>query len=149
MLACDIRVGCWWYGSRGWTFLSIFHYTWLTCDRWQHRGGMRKWCLIWECVRSKCVSPNSSMWKKWHPLTFINTCWTSMETKQWLWAQWDGGWCFEAVATATMGADFYKHGKQALVYACWRCIANGSDYIEKWNFGAEYFLFLHVLVPTK
>ena len=24
--------------------------------------------------------------KKWHPLTFIDACWTFLETKQWMWA---------------------------------------------------------------
>ena len=26
MLSHNIRGGCWWYGSRGWAFLPIFHY---------------------------------------------------------------------------------------------------------------------------
>ena len=38
---------------------------------------------------SKGVSLNSSMLKKWHPLTFIGTCWAFLETNQWMWAQWD------------------------------------------------------------
>ena len=55
-------------------------------------------------IRGKCwwygwrgMSLNSSMRKKWHSLTFTNTCWTFMETKQWMWAQWWGGWCISAV----------------------------------------------------
>jgi len=33
------------------------------------------WCLTWKCIESKGVSLNSFMWeKKWHSLTFINTC---------------------------------------------------------------------------
>ena len=28
------------------------------------------------------------------------------------------------------GADFYEHSMQALVHQC-KCIANGSDYVEK------------------
>jgi len=36
-----------------------------------------------------------------HPLTFVDVCGTLMETKQWKWAQWGGGWCVSAVARAT------------------------------------------------
>ena len=38
--------------------------------------------------------------KKWHPLTFINTCWTFLETKQWMWAQWGNGHCASAMMKA-------------------------------------------------
>ena len=51
------------------------------------------------CIWSKGVSLNSSMWKKLHPLTFINACWMFIETKHWIWAQWGGGWCVSAVVT--------------------------------------------------
>ena len=34
MLAANIR-SKWWYGSRGWTFPPISHYTLLPCDRWR------------------------------------------------------------------------------------------------------------------
>ena len=40
--------------------------------------------------------------KKWHPLTFTDFCWMCVETKEWMWAQWDGGWCISAVVTATV-----------------------------------------------
>jgi hypothetical protein len=38
--------------------------------------------------------------KKLHPMTFIDACWTFTETKQWMLAQWGGGWHDSAVATA-------------------------------------------------
>jgi len=38
---------------------------------------------------------NSSMWKKWHTVTFIDACWMFMETKMWMWAQWGGGGAFQ------------------------------------------------------
>ena len=41
------------------------------------------------------------MRKKLHPMTFIGACWTFTETKQWMLAQWGGGWCVSAVATGT------------------------------------------------
>ena len=46
---------------------------------------------IWHGSAYKSVKLNSSMWKKWHPLTFTDACWTFMETKQWMWAQWGVG----------------------------------------------------------
>jgi len=39
--------------------------------------------------------------KKLYPLTFIDICWTGMETKQWMLSQWSGGWCISAVVTET------------------------------------------------
>ena len=38
--------------------------------------------------------------KKLHPLTFVDTCWMFLETKQWMSAQWHVGWCISAVANA-------------------------------------------------
>ena len=88
--------------------------------------------------------------KKWHPLTFIDSCWTFMETKLWMWAQWGSGWYFLAVVTTTVvhlpDADFYKHGVQAPVH-CWqKCIANGVDYVEKLCSVDENFLYQIVLL---
>ena len=51
------------------------------------KGQLTKWHLTWKYRWSKDVSLNSSMKKKWHPLTFIDTL---METKRWMWAQWGG-----------------------------------------------------------
>jgi len=76
------------------------YFTVLLCDRWQQRGSLTKWCLTWKYVWSKGVSLDSSMLKKWHPLAFIDACWMSKETKQWVWAQWGGGWCISTVVTA-------------------------------------------------
>jgi len=84
LLIHNIRGGCWWYGSRDWTLPPIFHSILLLCDRWQQRGSLTKWRLTWKWVWSKDVSLNSSVQKKMHPLTSIDTCWTFMETKQWI-----------------------------------------------------------------
>jgi len=76
-----IRGRCCWYGSRGWTFQLISHYTLLLCNRWQHCGSLTERCLTWKCVWRKGVSLNSSMWKKYHPLTFTDARWMFIETK--------------------------------------------------------------------
>jgi len=73
MLAHDVRGGCWWCGSRGWTFLSMSHYVLLPCDSWQQRGSLTGWCPTRKCVWSKGVSLNSCMQKKWQPMAFIDT----------------------------------------------------------------------------
>ena len=74
MSAHNIRGGCWWDGSRGWTFPPAFHGMLLLCDRWQQRGTLTEWRLTWKCGWSKAVELNSSMQKKWPLLTFINAC---------------------------------------------------------------------------
>ena len=99
MLARDVRGRWWWYGSRGWTFLPIFRYILVLWDRWQKRDSLTTWHLTWKCVWSKGVSLNPSMWKKWHPLTFISAWQTFLETNQWMWAQWGSGWCLSAMVT--------------------------------------------------
>ena len=78
----DIRGECRWYGSRGCTVPSTFHYKLLLCDRQQQRGGLTQWCLTWKHAWSKGVALNSSMQKKWHPLTFIDACWAPMPSEQ-------------------------------------------------------------------
>ena len=37
--------------------------------------------------------------EKLHPLTFIYAFGIFLETKKWMWAQWDGGWCVSAAMT--------------------------------------------------
>ena len=71
----SLRSGCWWYGGRDWTLLTIFNYMLLSCNRWQQRGSLTEWRLTWKCIWSKGVSLNSSMQKKRHPLTFSGACW--------------------------------------------------------------------------
>ena len=99
MLAHDVRGRWWWYDSRGWTFPPVPCYMLLPWDRWLQRGSLTKWYLTWKCTWSKHLSFNSSMWNKWHPLTFTDACWTFMGPKQWRWAQWGTGWCISVVAT--------------------------------------------------
>jgi len=89
----------------------------LPCNRWQQRGSLKKWCLKWQCEQSKGVELNSSTQTKWYPVTFINIFWMFMEVKQWLWAQWGGGWSISAVVTVTsVGADFEELSVQAVVH---------------------------------
>ena len=50
------------------------------------------------------------MWKKLHPVTFIDACWMFTETKQWMLAQWGSGWRVSAVATATYKTSHVPDG---------------------------------------
>ena len=119
----NTRGGCWWYSSRGWTFSPISCNMLLLCDRWQQRCSLTEWHLTWRCIWSRCVELNSSVQKKWHPLTFISTYWLFMETKEWMRAQWGCGWCISAVATAMWRTshapgnhvDFYEHSMLTVV----------------------------------
>ena len=119
------RGGWWWYSSRGWTFLPIFCCILLLCDRWWQRSSLTKWRLSWKCVQSKGVELNFSVQKKWHPLTFIDVCWTFVVTNQWMWVQWGSGtfqhwrqWCERQAVFQTAMQIFFKCSTQALVH-CW------------------------------
>jgi len=103
MLAHNIKGKWWWYGNRAWTFMPIFHYVSLPWDRWQQRGSMTKWHLTLKCSWSKSVELNSSMQKKWHPVSFTDAYWMLVETNQWMSAQWGNRWCISAVLTVTVG----------------------------------------------
>ena len=66
--------------------------TWCCCvtdgSRWA--SDMEVW------MKERCVT-------ECHPLTFSDACWMFMETKQWMWAQWGGGWCISAEVIAAVG----------------------------------------------
>jgi len=58
--------------------------------------------------------------------------------------QW---WYWQEVTSA--GADFDKHGMQALVHCWWKCIANNDGgYIEKSSFTAKNLLYQAVLLGS-
>ena len=134
-LVHGVRGECWWYGNRGWTFPTVLRYTLWPCDRWQQGGILTEWRLTWKCVWSKGESLNSFMWKKLHSLTFTDACWTFVEIKQWMWAQWGVGgalqqwWQQQWVISS--GVDVYEHSMQALVHCWWKLAANGGECVEK------------------
>ena len=68
MLAHDIRDGCLWYCSTGWTFPPISHDVLWLCDRWQQRGTLTEWRLTWKYVWNKGVPLNSFMWENIAPI---------------------------------------------------------------------------------
>ena len=81
--------------------------------------------------------------QQWH--------WTFMESKQW--CERSEVVCFSSddkdvkdkfVTFAC--ANFYKPDTQALVHCWWICIATGNDYVKKYCFVAENFLYQVVLL---
>jgi len=144
MLAHSIGGGCQWYGSRGWTFPPVSHYILLLCDRLLQRDSMTEWHLTLKRVWSKSVYLNSSMWKKLHPLTFIDICWMLMETRQWMWAWWGIRWYISVVATVTVchlcRCRFWGAQHACLVHLWWKCRVSGGHYVERVCFVAENLL---------
>ena len=51
-------------------------------------------------------------------MTLINTCWTFLETKQWMWMQWGGGWCVSAVVTETVPYPAVNRSRLQLFWFC-------------------------------
>ena len=70
---------------------------------WQHRDSLTKKLLTQKHTWNKVVAWNSFMQEKkksthWHSLMPVEC----MENKQWMWAQWGGGWCISALVTVTV-----------------------------------------------
>lgn len=150
--AHNIGGGCWWYSRRGRTFPPTLCYILLPQDRWQQRGSLTpKWHLRWNYIGSKAVEQNSSMQEELHPMAFIYTCWTFIELKQRMWAQWCGsGWCVSAVVAATVShlpwCEIYKLGVQALAHGWQNCIVKAGGWAEKQHFVAENVHYQAVLL---
>ena len=131
----ETDVGVWQY----WTFPLKFCFILSLCDRWQQRGNLTKWCLIWKCGWNKVVELNSSIWKTWQLLTFTHSGWAFMEIEQWTLAEWCSAWCISAAVTVIWKtwhipdnhADGFECGMQALVHHWWKCIPNHYDYVKK------------------
>ena len=111
IMLAHVRGGCWWCDSRDWTFPPNIPLDAAAVWQMAAEGHSERMSMTWKCIWSKGVQLNSSMWKKIHPLTFTDTCWTLMEIKQ----------------------DGDKHGTQPLVHRWRRCIASGGDYVEKYK----------------
>ena len=150
MLVHDIRGGCWWYGSRSWTFPPISHCILLPCDRWQQRRSLTKWHLTWKCILNKGVSLNASMQKngmQWHSGTLAEHGWrpsSGCEHSEAVGGAFQQWWQWEWVTST--GADLYSHGMQALVH-CWqKRITHSGGNVEKQCFVAENLLHRTVLL---
>ena len=140
--------GCWWYGSRRWTFLLIFCVI-LLFDRWQYKGRQTdrmasgtEVCMqqryVTDLLGTEKISPTDI---HWHLLNIYGDQTVDVNTVV---------WCVSAFETATwktgqvLGshADFHKHVFQSFVH-CWqKFIATGGEYVEKY---VEYFVAENLL----
>lgn len=92
MLAHNISSRHWWYGYKGWIFPPLFHYI-LLLVTFGSKGA------VWHgSMKQRCVT-NFPHVKKLRPLPFISVFWMFVETCQWMWGQWDRGWCISTVMT--------------------------------------------------
>jgi len=73
--------------SQGWTFPPIFC-SFCCCVIDGSRGAVWQNNVWHGSVYVAKVCLHSSIWKKWHPLAFIDAFWTFLEAKEWMWAQW-------------------------------------------------------------
>ena len=55
MLVYDIRGQHWWYGSRGWNFLPVYHYILLLCNWWQWGQDYDQWTVYRAEYQLQCV----------------------------------------------------------------------------------------------
>jgi len=79
MLVPDIRGRCWWYDNSGWTFPPVFCYILLLCDRWQHRGNLKKIVSNMQvCMKRRCITEflHADM-THWHSLMLAEHLWRS------------------------------------------------------------------------
>ena len=67
------------------------------------------------------------MQKKIHPVTLIDACWTFTETKQWMLAQWGGGWCVSAVSTAAWKTSHLPDGHAQLPHHKMKSVSISSS----------------------
>ena len=79
-------------------------YSTMICCRATDGSSGAVWKIgVWhESVYEATVSLSSSMRKKWHPLALIINCCTFMETEEWMWTQWGGGWYTSVVVIVTV-----------------------------------------------
>ena len=89
----------------GWTFPPIFYSIFLSCDRWQQRDSLTKWCLTWKCIWNKCVTEFHHAEKKNAPIN-IHQCLLNVYRDQTINVSSVRWWvmCFNSgVVTATVG----------------------------------------------
>ena len=126
-MSSHIWGGCWWYDSWGWNFPLILCF--VAVQQMTTEVQSDEMISGMEVHEKQRYLSDSSMRQKLHPLTFINPCWTFMETKEWMWAQ-RGGECFvSTVVTATVG---HLHRYSFLrVHCWWKCVGIDGNYVEK------------------
>ena len=108
-------------------------------------------CMKQRCgIKFLCVERNGS---HWHASTLAVHL---LETKQGMWAQWDGGCCISAVVRTMWKishildshADFYEHSMQVLFHRWLKCMVSVGDFVEKWYFVVGEFALSHSIIVS-
>jgi len=137
MLAHDIKGGCRWYGSRGWTFPIDFVLHFVARRLMAAEGRSDKTASDMEvhmeqklnhCMQKKIASIDIHQ----HLLSVYEDQTVHVSTMKW--------W-----VTST-SAICYKRNTQALVCSWEKWVANGGDYVEKLCLVAENLLYPTVLL---
>ena len=84
-----VRIRCWWYGSRNWTFPQVFHYVLLLCNRWQQRDWMTSDMEVDVDVKPRCVTV--FLYKEKMALTDISRLFLNVYGDQIVDVQWGSG----------------------------------------------------------
>jgi len=101
MLVHKVRGRHYWHGRICWIFPPIFHVAVRQTSADRHSWQNSVWHgSTYEAKICNSI-PSFRKKKKMHPFTLISTCWTFVETKQWMWAQWGSGWSIPAVVMVT------------------------------------------------
>ena len=76
ILVHDVRFGCQWYGSRGWTFPPVFHCILLLCDS-SLRGSRGAFWHGSMCETKvwNWITPGAKNGTHWHSLTLAECLW--------------------------------------------------------------------------
>jgi len=134
-LTHNVRGRGWWYGSGGWTFLSIFHF--VAVQQMAAEGQTDNLEPNTEVhLKQRCITeffPCRKNCTHWHSSVLAERLWRPNSRcehskvvggvfQHWQQRQW----------VTSAGADFYEHSMKALVHHCQKWITNGDDYVEKY-----------------
>ena len=145
MLTHNVGRKCWWYGSKCWTTLPIFH----CCMTDGSRGVIWKNVIWYESMDKVCnwIPPCIKNGTHWHLSTLAEHLWrpnSGCEHSEAVAGAFQQCWQWQWVTST--GVRFYKCGMQALVHRWQKCIATGGDCVEKQCFVAEHTLYQIVLL---
>ena len=145
MLSHNVRGRCWWYVSRHWTSPPIFHYMLLWCDRCWQRNSLTERHMTQKLIWNKGVEMNSSVQKNIAPTDIHRHLLSICGDKQWMWAQWGGGFCFSAVETVTMDhlRCCMQCSMQALVYLVYHSCKAQMIFSDKYSNISDKYCHFH------
>ena len=143
-----VRIRCWWYGSRNWTFPQVFHYVLLLCNRWQQRDWMTSDMEVDVDVKPRCVTV--FLYKEKMALTDISRLFLNVygdqivdvdAVRQWVVCFISGNCSMKDKPHSGWLCRFFKGSMQDLVHHWWKITVDGGDCVEKEHFVGENLLY--------